>query len=74
LHCVDWPWTEDVETHTVCITADGVLLRFLVDNKRVSEARSVNCRRQPAELLQVPPDYTPSLTPDGGLFIESSIK
>ena len=32
LHCVDWSWTEDVETRTVCITADGVLLRFLVDD------------------------------------------
>ena len=63
LHCVDWSWTEDVETRTVCITADGVLLRFLVDGKTVSEARSVSYRRQPAELFQVPPDYAPALAP-----------
>jgi len=66
LHCVDWSWTEDTETRTVCITADGVLLRFLVDNKTVSEARSVSYRPQPAELFQVPPNYTPSLAPGGG--------
>jgi hypothetical protein len=31
LHCVSWSWTEDVETRTVCMTEDGVLLRFLID-------------------------------------------
>ena len=66
LHCVDWSWTEDVETRTVCITPDGVLLRFLVDSKTVSEARSVSYRRQPVELFQVPPNYTPLLAPEGG--------
>jgi hypothetical protein len=66
LQCVDWSWTEDVETRTVCITADGVLLRFLVDGKTVSEARSVSYRHQPAELFQVPPDYAPLLAPEGG--------
>jgi hypothetical protein len=40
LHCVDWSWTEDVETRTVCITGDGVLLRFLINGQIVSEARS----------------------------------
>jgi hypothetical protein len=39
LHCVSWSWTEDVETRTVCMTEDGVLLRFLIDGKTVSEAR-----------------------------------
>jgi hypothetical protein len=57
--CVDWSWTEDVETRTVCITADGVLLRFLVDVQIVSEARSVGYRPQPAEVFQVPPGYAP---------------
>jgi hypothetical protein len=66
LHCVEWSWTEDVETRTVCITADGVLLRFLVDGNTVSEARSVSFRRQPAEVFQVPPDYVPALAPEGG--------
>ena len=66
LYCVDWSWTEDVETRTVCVTADGVLLRFLVDSKTVSKARSVNYRRQPAELFKVPRDYAPSLAPEGG--------
>jgi len=66
LHCVDWSWTEDVETRTVCITADGLLLRFVVDSQTVSEARSVSYHRQPAELFQVPPDYAPALAPEGG--------
>jgi hypothetical protein len=34
LHCTNWSWTEDVETRTVCMTDDGVLLRFLVDGRR----------------------------------------
>jgi hypothetical protein len=66
LHCVNWSWTEDVETRTVCMTEDGVLLRFLIDGKTVSEARSVSYRSQPAELFQVPPGYTPLLAPEGG--------
>jgi hypothetical protein len=66
LHCVDWSWTEDVETRTVCITADGVLLRFIVDSKTVTEARSVSYRSQLAELFQVPRDYAPLLAPQWG--------
>ena len=66
LHCVNWSWTEDVETRTVCLTEDGVLLRFLIDGKPVSEARSVSYRGQPAELFQVPRGYTPLLAPEGG--------
>jgi putative ABC transport system substrate-binding protein len=45
---------------------DGVLLRFLIDGKPVSEARSVSYRGQPAELFQVPRGYTPLLAPEGG--------
>jgi hypothetical protein len=66
LRCIDWSWTEDVETHTVCTTADGVLLRLIVDDKTVIEARSVKYAPQKPELFQVPPDYTPALAPDGG--------
>jgi hypothetical protein len=66
LHCIDWSWTEGVETRTVCITADGVLLRFVVDDKIVSEARSVSYGPQPVELFQVPQGYTPLLAPEGG--------
>jgi transposase InsO family protein len=64
--CVNWSWTEDVETRTVCMTEDGVLLRFLIDGKPISEARSVSYLRQPAELFQVPPGYSPLLEPEGG--------
>ena len=66
LHCVNWSWTEDVETRTVCITADSVLLRFVVDTQTVTEARSVSYRRQSAELFQVPRGYMPALAPEGG--------
>ena len=65
LHCVDWSWTEDVEARTLCITAGGVLLRFVVNGQIVSEARSVSYRPQPAELFQAPFDYTPALAPEG---------
>ena len=51
LHCIDWSWTEDVETHTVCATPDGVMLRLVVDGKTVVEARSVSYGPQRAELF-----------------------
>ena len=66
LHCINWTWTEDVETRTVCLTEDGVLLRFLIDSKTISEARSVSYGSQPAELFQVPRGYAPLLAPEGG--------
>ena len=66
LHCTDWSWTEDAETHTVCLTLDGVMLRLVVDGKTVMQALSVKYDRQPAELFRVPPNYTPALAPAGG--------
>jgi hypothetical protein len=36
--------TEDVETHTICVTQDGVLLRLVVDSQTVMEARAVRYR------------------------------
>ncbi len=54
-----------METHTVCATADGVLLRLIVDGKTVIQARSVSYGPQAVELFQVPPGYTPALAPDG---------
>lgn len=65
LHCVDWSWTEDAETHTVCATADGVLLRLVVDGTTVMQARSVSYGPQKAALFQVPPNYVPALAPEG---------
>ena len=66
LRCTDWIWTEDVETHSVCATADGVLLRHVVDGQTVMEAHSVNYGRQAPELFEVPKDYAPALAPEGG--------
>jgi hypothetical protein len=60
-HCVEWSWTEDAETHTICMTADGVLLRLVVDSQTVMEARSVRYRQQPPELFRVPNNYAPAL-------------
>jgi hypothetical protein len=59
--CVEWSWTEDVETHTICVTPDGVLLRLVVDAETVMEARSVRYRPQPPELFRVPTNYAPAL-------------
>jgi hypothetical protein len=65
LRCTDWTWIEDVETHTVCTTADGVLLRLVVDGRTVMQARSVSYGPQAAELFQVPSNYSPALAPEG---------
>lgn len=65
LRCVEWTWTQDTETHTVCVTAEGVLLRLAIDGRTVIEARSVRFAPQTAELFQVPPGYSPALAPEG---------
>jgi len=65
LHCVDWSWTVDVETHTVCTTPDGVLLRLAVDGQVVMQARSVSYRAQSSDLFQIPRGYSPALAPEG---------
>jgi hypothetical protein len=65
LPCTEWSWAEDAETHTVCATADGVLLRLVVDGQTFVEARSVKFAPQRAELFQVPPGYAPALAPEG---------
>lgn len=65
LRCVDWSWTEETETHTACVTADGVLLRLAVDADTVMQARSVTYGPQRAELFRVPLGYTPALAPEG---------
>ena len=66
LACVDWSWTEeDAETHTICTTADGVLLRLVIDGKTIMQAHSVSYGRQAPELFQVPSNYLPALAPEG---------
>lgn len=66
LHCVDWSWMRDEETHTACLTPDGVLLRLVIDGNTVMQARSVNYGQQRKELFRVPSNYTPALAPEGG--------
>jgi len=68
LRCVDWTWTEEAETHTVCLTGDGVLLRLVVDGNTTLLARSVAYGPQRADLFQSPLSYTPALVP-GGLVL-----
>jgi hypothetical protein len=65
LHCVEWTWTEDTETHTVCATPEGVLLRLVIDGHTVIEARSVHFGTQAAKLFEVPRNYLPALAPEG---------
>ncbi len=65
--CIDWSWIDDVETHTACMTPDGVLLRLVVDGKTTVEARAVIYRQQPTEVFEVPSNYTPALAPEGGI-------
>ena len=63
LRCDDWSWAEDTETHTACLTPDGVLLRLKVDGNTVLSALSVNYRRQDPKLFEVPAGYSPALAP-----------
>jgi hypothetical protein len=65
LSCTDWSWTQDAETHTVCTTLDGVLLRLVIDGRTVMQARSVSFGPQAPPLFQIPRDYTPALAPEG---------
>jgi hypothetical protein len=66
LPCADWSWTEEGgEQHTVCATADGVILRLVVDGQTFIEARSVKYGPQKADLFRVPANYTPALAPEG---------
>ncbi len=65
LPCADWSWTEDGEKHTVCATADGVVLRLVIDGQTFIEARSVKYGPQKADLFRVPANYTPALAPEG---------
>jgi hypothetical protein len=65
LPCTDWSWSEDGETHTLCVTADGVMLRLIVDGQTLVEARSVKYAPQKPGLFQVPDNYTPAIAPEG---------
>jgi hypothetical protein len=65
LSCTDWSWSEDGEKHTLCVTADGVTLRLIVDGQTFLEARSVKYTQQKAGLFQVPTNYTPAIAPEG---------
>jgi hypothetical protein len=65
LPCTDWSWTEDGEKHTVCATADGIILRLIVDGQTFIEARSVKYGPQKADLFRVPANYAPALAPEG---------
>jgi hypothetical protein len=66
LPCTDWSWLANDETHTVCMTPDGLALRVAVDGKTVMQAVSVRYRPQGAELFEIPAHYAPALAPEGG--------
>jgi hypothetical protein len=61
LRCTDWSWTDDWEARVACFTADGVLLRLLVDGKTRVEALSVRYITQDMETFLVPPGYAPAV-------------
>jgi hypothetical protein len=65
LPCTDWSWSEDGENHTLCVTADGVTLRLIVDGQTFREARSVKYAPQKPGLFQVPDNYAPAIAPEG---------
>jgi hypothetical protein len=63
--CTDWSWTEDGETHTICLSADGVMLRLIVDEQTLLQARAVKYEPQKADLFRIPANYSPALAPEG---------
>jgi hypothetical protein len=65
LPCTDWSWTEDGEKHTLCITADGVTLRLIVDGQTLRQAHTVKYGPQKPDLFQAPANYTPAIAPEG---------
>jgi hypothetical protein len=65
LACTDWSWTEDGEQHILCITADGVTLRLIVDGQTLRQAHSVKYAPQKPDLFQVPSNYSPAIAPEG---------
>ena len=65
LDCIEWSWVQDGETHTVCTTPDGVLLRLVIDGVTIMQARSVSYGSEAPELFQVPLGYGPALAPEG---------
>jgi hypothetical protein len=65
LPCTDWSWSEDGENHTLCVTADGVTLRLIVDGQTFVEARSVKYAPQKPGLFEVPDNCTPAIAPEG---------
>ena len=67
LRCVEWSWADEAEIHTVCVTADGVVLRVVIDGATIMQARSVSYGKQTAELFQVPSNYSPALAPEGNV-------
>jgi len=65
LPCTDWSWTEEGEQHILCITADGVTLRLIVDGQTFRQAYSVKYAPQKPDLFQAPWNYTPAIAPEG---------
>lgn len=65
LPCTDWSWTEEGgEQHSVCATADGVILRLIVDGQTFIQARSVKYGPQRVDLFRVPANDAPALAPE----------
>jgi hypothetical protein len=59
--CVEWSWTEDVETHTICVTGPPALPSRSRNRRRGAAARRPGARAQPPELFRVPTNYAPAL-------------
>ncbi len=65
LPCTDWSWTEEAEKHTLCVTADGVTLRLIVDGQTLRQAHAVKYVTQKPDLFEPPTNYTPAIAPEG---------
>ena len=67
LGCKVWTWVnpEDLKPHSICLTADGVLLQASVSGQTIAQATAVRFGAIKPEVFAVPVGYEPSLAAEG---------
>ena len=63
--CQEWHWTDGDDVYSLCVTDDGVMLRFSEGQEAKVKAVRVTYRPLQPASFQVPTGYQPTLAPDG---------
>jgi hypothetical protein len=61
LRCTEWSWSDDAGARVACLSANGVVLRLIVEGGPRLEARSVSYAAQDPEIFMIPPGYAPAV-------------